>query len=165
MYIFFDYTFLPRFTEVFKFTCPEVGEKEAQQHPRYADPEDCQFFYVCIDGKVPRRNGCKKGQVFNDVTRNCDWPRNVAEWFVSQYFSHFWVCIRQSENLSNESNNVGLVGLWGAWKYTQGKIDTFTWIQKTLTDSSKMQVAIFGLMLKSIHKKKAEGLSITEPWV
>lgn len=68
--------------DVFKFTCPEVGVSEAQQHPRYADPDDCQFFYVCIDGKIPRRNGCKRGQVFNEVSKNCDWPRNVNEWLV-----------------------------------------------------------------------------------
>ncbi|XP_039289063.1 protein obstructor-E [Nilaparvata lugens] len=65
--------------EVFKFTCPAVGMSEAQQHPRYADPEDCQYFYVCINGETPRRNGCKRGQVFNDATKNCDWPRNVPE--------------------------------------------------------------------------------------
>ncbi|XP_054271009.1 protein obstructor-E-like [Macrosteles quadrilineatus] len=65
--------------DVFKFSCPNVTDAMGQTHPRYADPEDCQFFYVCIDGKVPRRNGCKKGQVFNDVTKNCDWPRNVPE--------------------------------------------------------------------------------------
>lgn len=68
--------------EVFKFSCPEVLASEAQQHPRYADPDDCQFFYVCIDGKIPRRNGCKRGQVFNEVSKNCDWPRNVNEWYV-----------------------------------------------------------------------------------
>ncbi|XP_063232004.1 protein obstructor-E-like [Bacillus rossius redtenbacheri] len=65
--------------DVFKFTCPKVSMAEGQQHPRYADPDDCQFFYVCINGEVPRRNGCKMGQVFNDVTHNCDWPRNVPE--------------------------------------------------------------------------------------
>ncbi|XP_075227274.1 protein obstructor-E-like [Lycorma delicatula] len=70
--------------EVFKFTCPEVAMSEAQQHPRYADPEDCQYFYVCINGETPRRNGCKIGQVFNDATKNCDWSRNVpdcADWY------------------------------------------------------------------------------------
>uniref|UniRef100_A0A0K8TBE4 Putative chitinase 3 n=2 Tax=Lygus hesperus TaxID=30085 RepID=A0A0K8TBE4_LYGHE len=65
--------------EVFNFECPKVDEKRAQQHPRYPDPEDCQFFYVCINGEVPRRNGCKIGQVFNEATGSCDWPRNVPE--------------------------------------------------------------------------------------
>ncbi|KAE8573227.1 Cuticle Protein CPAP3 [Halyomorpha halys] len=65
--------------DVFKFDCPKVDMTQAQQHPRYPDPEDCQFFYVCINGEVPRRNGCKLGQVFNEATGACDWPRNVPE--------------------------------------------------------------------------------------
>ncbi|XP_067009772.1 protein obstructor-E [Anabrus simplex] len=65
--------------DVFQFTCPKVDEAEGLTHPRYADPEDCQFFYVCINGDTPRRNGCKMGQVFNAVDRKCDWPRNVPE--------------------------------------------------------------------------------------
>ncbi|KAK6641187.1 hypothetical protein RUM44_012896 [Polyplax serrata] len=65
--------------DVFQFSCPKVNETVAQTHPRYADPEDCQFFYVCINGEVPRRNGCKRGQVFNEEKRVCDWPRNVPE--------------------------------------------------------------------------------------
>jgi hypothetical protein len=66
--------------DVFKFKCPKTTMTESQQHPRYADPEDCQYFYVCINGEVPRRNGCKMGQVFNDASKTCDWPRNVPEW-------------------------------------------------------------------------------------
>ncbi|KAG5682690.1 hypothetical protein PVAND_012025 [Polypedilum vanderplanki] len=65
--------------EVFQFTCPKVNETIAVTHPRYADPEDCQYFYVCINGAEPRKNGCKLGQVFNDATKSCDWPRNVPE--------------------------------------------------------------------------------------
>nr|XP_018906591.1 PREDICTED: probable chitinase 3 [Bemisia tabaci] len=65
--------------EVFQFSCPNVSTTEAQQHPRYADPQDCQYFYVCINGEIPRRNGCKMGQVFNDASKACDWPRNVPE--------------------------------------------------------------------------------------
>lgn len=75
---------VPPFADVFKFTCPKVAMTEAQQHPRYADPDDCQYFYVCINGDVPRRNGCKMGQVFNDVSKTCDWPRNVPEWWVQR---------------------------------------------------------------------------------
>ncbi|XP_030748994.1 protein obstructor-E [Sitophilus oryzae] len=70
--------------EVFQFQCPKVNESEAATHPRYADPEDCQFFYVCINGDTPRRNGCKLGQVFDDVVKRCDWARNVpecADWY------------------------------------------------------------------------------------
>jgi hypothetical protein len=67
-------------SDVFNFKCPKTTMTESQQHPRYADPEDCQYFYVCINGEVPRRNGCKMGQVFNDASKTCDWPRNVPEW-------------------------------------------------------------------------------------
>lgn len=61
-----------------------MNESIGLSHPRYADPEDCQFFYVCINGDTPRRNGCKLGQVFNDVSKNCEWARNVpecADWY------------------------------------------------------------------------------------
>ncbi|XP_055857479.1 protein obstructor-E isoform X1 [Episyrphus balteatus] len=70
--------------DVFEFTCPTVNETEALTHPRYADPEDCQFFYVCINGDTPRRNGCKLGQVFDESTKLCDWARKVpdcADWY------------------------------------------------------------------------------------
>jgi len=80
----FSWRFVPLCADVFKFTCPKVAMTEAQQHPRYADPDDCQYFYVCINGDVPRRNGCKTGQVFNDVSKTCDWPRNVPEWWVQR---------------------------------------------------------------------------------
>lgn len=67
-------------SDVFQFDCPKVNESIAGTHPRYADPEDCQFFYVCINGDTPRRNGCKLGQVFDDVSKKCEWARNVPEW-------------------------------------------------------------------------------------
>jgi len=70
--------------DVFNFRCPNVTSEIALQHPRYANPEDCQFFYVCVNGDTPRRNGCKMGQVFNEASGKCDWPRNVpecADWY------------------------------------------------------------------------------------
>ncbi|RZC38876.1 cuticular protein analogous to peritrophins 3-B [Asbolus verrucosus] len=70
--------------EVFQFECPKVNESVAATHPRYADPDDCQYFYVCINGDTPRRNGCKLGQVFDDVHKKCDWVRHVpecADWY------------------------------------------------------------------------------------
>jgi hypothetical protein len=70
------------FSEVFNFECPKVNESAAATHPRYADPDDCQYFYVCINGDTPRRSGCKLGQVFDDVQKKCDWVRNVPEWWV-----------------------------------------------------------------------------------
>ncbi|XP_060526256.1 protein obstructor-E-like [Cylas formicarius] len=70
--------------EVFQFDCPKVDESVGATHPRYADPEDCQYFYVCINGNTPRRNGCKLGQVFDDEVKKCDWAKNVpecADWY------------------------------------------------------------------------------------
>ncbi|XP_019932838.3 protein obstructor-E [Aedes albopictus] len=70
--------------DVFKFTCPKVNETVAVTHPRYADPDDCQFFYVCINGETPRRNGCKLGQAFDDAAKHCEWARKVpecADWY------------------------------------------------------------------------------------
>lgn len=63
------------------FECPKHNESFGLTHPRYADPDDCQYFYVCINGDVPRRSGCKLGQVFDDGSKRCDWARNVPEWY------------------------------------------------------------------------------------
>lgn len=68
--------------DIFEFECPKVNETEAATHPRYADPDDCQFFYVCVNGEIPRRNGCKLGQVFDDEKKHCEWARKVPEWWV-----------------------------------------------------------------------------------
>jgi len=70
--------------ELFQFTCPKVDESVAITHPRYADPDDCQYFYVCINGDRPRRNGCKLGQAFDEVSKRCDWARKIpecADWY------------------------------------------------------------------------------------
>ncbi|XP_065356154.1 protein obstructor-E [Calliphora vicina] len=70
--------------DIFEFQCPKVNETEAATHPRYADPDDCQFFYVCVNGVIPRRNGCKLGQVFDEQKKLCEWSRNVpecADWY------------------------------------------------------------------------------------
>lgn len=73
--------------ELFAFDCPKVSEAVGQTHPRYADAEDCQFFYVCINGAVPRRNGCRLGQAFDDTSKRCEWARKVpecADWYKGQ---------------------------------------------------------------------------------
>lgn len=70
--------------DVVQFDCPKIIQ-DAQDagplvsNPLYADPTDCQFFYVCINGVEPRRNGCTTGLVFNDVTKRCDRPKNVPD--------------------------------------------------------------------------------------
>ncbi|XP_050692010.1 protein obstructor-E-like [Eriocheir sinensis] len=64
------------------FSCPNDTQihTNGQQldHSRYLKPNDCRFFYVCVDGKHPREVGCPVGQVFNDLTLLCDAPENVA---------------------------------------------------------------------------------------
>lgn len=80
-FYFFTIKFENRFfTDVFQFDCPKVDEAVGATHPRYADPDDCQFFYVCINGDTPRRSGCKLGQVFDDESKKCEWARKVPEW-------------------------------------------------------------------------------------
>merc|ERR1711971_1347461 len=37
-------------------------------HPKYADPNDCANFYVCLNGISPREQGCELGLVFNELT-------------------------------------------------------------------------------------------------
>ena len=68
--------------ELFNFTCPKVDESVAATHPRYPDTEDCQYFYVCVNGEIPRRSGCKLGQAFDERTGKCDWARKIPEWLV-----------------------------------------------------------------------------------
>lgn len=62
------------------FDCPTVTHDIAVTHPRYTDPTDCQYFYVCIDGVSARRNGCTFGQVFNEAVGACTAPAEVPEW-------------------------------------------------------------------------------------
>ncbi|KAK0179849.1 hypothetical protein PV327_005560 [Microctonus hyperodae] len=73
--------------DLFNFTCPHVVESVAATHPRYADSEDCQYFYVCVNGEIPRRSGCKLGQAFDERTGKCDWARKIPEckeWYSDQ---------------------------------------------------------------------------------
>ena len=71
-----------------QFDCP-AQVQDAQDagplvtNPLFADPTDCQYFYVCINGVEPRRNGCTLGLVFNDLTKRCDKPKNVPDWSVN----------------------------------------------------------------------------------
>lgn len=71
--------------ELFNFTCPKVIESVAATHPRYPDAEDCQYFYVCVNGEIPRRSGCKLGQAFDERTGKCDWARKIPEWYELRY--------------------------------------------------------------------------------
>nr|CAD7453181.1 unnamed protein product [Timema tahoe] len=66
------------------FECPKEvqadGRGQVVSHPKYAHPEDCQKFYVCLSGVTPRELGCTIGEVYNDVTQMCDAPENVPGW-------------------------------------------------------------------------------------
>lgn len=66
------------------FSCPKEPQTssrgQAVAHPVYAHPEDCQKFYVCLNGVTPREQGCPLGEAFNEETKNCDAAENVAGW-------------------------------------------------------------------------------------
>lgn len=89
---------------VVNFTCPAVPSHEAVAHPRYADPDDCQYFYVCINGKTPRRNGCNFGMVFNTKLGACDTPTEVPECseYFFDYFKEYFLNLGDSEVPSPE---------------------------------------------------------------
>ena len=57
------------------FKCPPSDNPHL--HPRFPDPNDCQYFYICISGTTPRRNGCTKGLVYNPEKKACDLAENV----------------------------------------------------------------------------------------
>lgn len=66
------------------FSCPKEiqtdSRGQAVAHPMYPHPEDCQKFYVCLNGVTPREQGCSLGQVYNEDTGKCDEPENVPGW-------------------------------------------------------------------------------------
>lgn len=73
------------------FECPTEAIKgvdvngQTIAHPRFPHPTDCQRFYVCLNGVDARDLGCQVGQVYNDVTQNCDAPENVPgceDWYT-----------------------------------------------------------------------------------
>ncbi|KAK4881165.1 hypothetical protein RN001_004484 [Aquatica leii] len=70
------------------FKCPKEGQSDANGqlvvHPKYPHPNDCQRFYVCLNGLEPRDLGCQIGEVYNDETQRCDAPENVPgceDWY------------------------------------------------------------------------------------
>lgn len=67
------------------FSCPTEKPKndangQVVAHPHFAHPEDCQKFYVCLNGIEPRELSCAAGEVFNDEQKRCDNPENVPGW-------------------------------------------------------------------------------------
>ncbi|XP_064111826.1 protein obstructor-E-like isoform X1 [Macrobrachium nipponense] len=54
-------------------------------HPTYANVDDCQKFWVCLNGATPQESSCGLGQVYNERTMMCDYPEYVDEckdWYV-----------------------------------------------------------------------------------
>ena len=48
-------------------------------HPSYPHL-DCQKFYVCVDGKVPRLQSCSEDHSFNPVSGVCEDYETVELW-------------------------------------------------------------------------------------
>jgi hypothetical protein len=93
---------------------------------------------VCINGDIPRRNGCKMGQVFNDVSKTCDWPRNVPEWWVQRNSAG----IRGVDLPGTNTFNMG-TGLtesattWTVWVSNPGRGKSFlSLLQNVRTETS-----------------------------
>jgi hypothetical protein len=62
--------------DVFKSTCPK-DPSNPNPHPLYAEPTDCQYYFLCVEKKDARRNGCEAGKVFNGKTSLCDQQENL----------------------------------------------------------------------------------------
>jgi len=58
-----------------KSGCPEKGDSP-HQHVRFANPDACTNFFLCIDGTT-RLSGCDEGLVYNELTYSCERPENV----------------------------------------------------------------------------------------
>lgn len=67
------------------FECPSEGQVDSRgmlvDHPKFPHPEDCQKFYVCLNGVTPREQGCSDGTVYNEEQQRCDAPENVPGWY------------------------------------------------------------------------------------
>jgi len=70
--------------DLFGFRCPDISSS-AQEYSRHSDPEDCQNFYLCIEGKA-RRNGCQVGMVFNPISLSCE-RQDKVEGPCSNYYN------------------------------------------------------------------------------
>ncbi|XP_052867671.1 protein obstructor-E-like isoform X1 [Anopheles cruzii] len=73
------------------FQCPKDGPKadkngQTVTHPNYPHPDDCQQFYICLNGIEPRKGTCEEGTVYNEDLQRCDEPENVPgceDWYSS----------------------------------------------------------------------------------
>jgi len=70
------------------FKCPkdETVDQHGLKvpHPRFAHPEDCQKFYVCLNGVSPREQGCTLGEVYSELKKTCVDPEDepgCEDWY------------------------------------------------------------------------------------
>uniref|UniRef100_A0A182W552 Chitin-binding type-2 domain-containing protein n=1 Tax=Anopheles minimus TaxID=112268 RepID=A0A182W552_9DIPT len=71
------------------FQCPKDARKMDKNgqiitHPNYPHPDDCQRFYICLNGIEPRQGTCEEGMVYNEDLQRCDDPENVPgceDWY------------------------------------------------------------------------------------
>ena len=65
------------------FQCPKEelynDDGSVMAHPSYPHL-DCQKFYTCVDGTVPRLQSCAEDQTFNPVSRICEYYEDVEIW-------------------------------------------------------------------------------------
>jgi len=63
------------------WSCPITDPFDLAQNPnpRYPDLEDCEKFYICLNGIIPRHQGCDNNRVYNELTQQCDHIDNVPE--------------------------------------------------------------------------------------
>ncbi|XP_023319940.1 protein obstructor-E [Eurytemora carolleeae] len=69
-----------------KSGCPDKGGSP-HEYTRYANPDDCESFFLCIGG-ITRPSGCEKGKVFDPETFTCERPSKVEgpckDWFKNK---------------------------------------------------------------------------------
>lgn len=78
------------------FVCPKEPKTDASGqvivNPHYPHPDDCQYFYVCVNGVEPRELMCEDSMyndkmmklVYNDKKKSCDLPSEVPgceDWY------------------------------------------------------------------------------------
>jgi len=70
------------------FTCPKEPQLDHRGqvtvHPMFPHPEDCQKFYVCLNGVTPREQGCALGEAYNEESGKFEDPENVPgceDWY------------------------------------------------------------------------------------
>lgn len=83
---------------LFGFRCPDKDTPSPHEHSRHPDPSDCQFFYLCIEGKA-RRNGCSVGMVFNPISLSCE-RQDKVEGPCSNWYNETFI-----ESLNPQQNN------------------------------------------------------------